>query len=291
MATAEKAHTTGAVMQEDVFGGMLTWYNTVVYERHDPRTSEWFLVSNPWLIFGLMGAYLLLVLKILPKFMENRKPYSLRGTLIGINIFQIVANAWIVYEMIVCGWGRHYKFLCQPVDYTRSYLSMRMARAVYYFFLIKIFDFSDTVLFVLRKKYNQVTFLHVFHHITTLWLAWIVVKYAPGGTGTFAQMMNAVIHVLMYGYYLLAALGPWIQPYLWWKKYLTTMQMVQFVIGWTQNVYGLMTGCDYSRPIVYFYLPILTSHFILFYNFYQKSYVSKDKQKGEDTLKKRNKKD
>lgn len=31
----------------------------------------------------------------------------------------------------------------------------------------------------------------------------------------------------MYAYYLLSALGPQIQKYLWWKKYITTMQMVR----------------------------------------------------------------
>lgn len=30
----------------------------------------------------------------------------------------------------------------------------------------------------------------------------------------------------MYGYYGLAALGPQMQKYLWWKKYLTIIQMV-----------------------------------------------------------------
>ncbi len=38
--------------------------------------------------------------------------------------------------------------------------------------------------------------------------------------------MNAAIHVLMYLYYGLAAFGPKIQKYLWWKKYLTIIQMV-----------------------------------------------------------------
>lgn len=32
----------------------------------------------------------------------------------------------------------------------------------------------------------------------------------------------------MYGYYGLAALGPQMQKYLWWKKYLTIIQMVGY---------------------------------------------------------------
>ncbi|XP_071439657.1 very long chain fatty acid elongase AAEL008004-like [Hetaerina americana] len=287
MAAPVKKETMGAVTEEDILQRIVSAYNEAVYEKEDPRTGEWFLVASPWPIIGLMAAYLLLVVKILPKYMENRKPFSLRGTLVLVNAFQIVANAWIVYEMLASGWAKHYNILCQKVDYSRNPLSVRMATAVYYFFLIKIFDFSDTVFFVLRKKSNQVTFLHLFHHVTTLWLAWIVVKYAPGGTGTFAQMLNAVVHVLMYGYYLLSAMGSWIRPYLWWKKYLTTIQMIQFIVTWSQNFYGLITDCGYSKPIVLTFLPIVLMDFILFYNFYYHSYMAKGKLKGEDDAKKR----
>lgn len=35
----------------------------------------------------------------------------------------------------------------------------------------------------------------------------------------------------MYGYYGLAALGPQMQKYLWWKKYLTIIQMVGLTAG------------------------------------------------------------
>ena len=39
-----------------------------------------------------------------------------------------------------------------------------------------------------------------------------------------AAVINSCIHVLMYGYYFLAALGPRVQRYLWWKRYLTRLQ-------------------------------------------------------------------
>lgn len=41
--------------------------------------------------------------------------------------------------------------------------------------------------------------------------------------------MNALVHVLMYLYYGLASCGPKIQKYLWWKKYLTIIQMVRLL--------------------------------------------------------------
>lgn len=39
-------------------------------------------------------------------------------------------------------------------------------------------------------------------------------------------LVNSFIHVLMYVYYGLAAMGPHMQKYLWWKRYLTIMQIV-----------------------------------------------------------------
>ena len=40
-------------------------------------------------------------------------------------------------------------------------------------------------------------------------------------------MINSFVHVLMYAYYGLSALGPHMQKYLWWKKYLTRIQLVR----------------------------------------------------------------
>lgn len=51
--------------------------------------------------------------------------------------------------------------------------------------------------------------------------------FVPGGMGTFHALLNCVVHVIMYTYYGLSAMGPNYQKYLWWKKYLTTIQLVR----------------------------------------------------------------
>jgi elongation of very long chain fatty acids protein 7 len=33
----------------------------------------------------------------------------------------------------------------------------------------------------------------------------------------------------MYAYYMLSAMGPKYQKYVWWKQHMTTLQMVQFI--------------------------------------------------------------
>lgn len=106
---------------------------------------------------------------------------------------------------------------------------------------------SDSqVFFVLRKKTSQVSTLHVIHHgvmpmsgkisanphrghLLTLVLSstvWFGVKFTPGGHSTFFGLLNTAVHIVMYTYYLFAAMGPQYQKYLWWKKYLTGLQMV-----------------------------------------------------------------
>lgn len=44
--------------------------------------------------------------------------------------------------------------------------------------------------------------------------------------GCFHAMVNAAVHVIMYFYYGLSAAGPRFQKYLWWKKYMTAIQLV-----------------------------------------------------------------
>jgi hypothetical protein len=44
-------------------------------------------------------------------------------------------------------------------------------------------------------------------------------------------LLNSFVHVVMYTYYLIAALGPRFQKYLWWKKYMTWIQLVLSDLG------------------------------------------------------------
>lgn len=47
--------------------------------------------------------------------------------------------------------------------------------------------------------------------------------------GCFHAMVNAMVHVIMYTYYGLSAAGPHFQKYLWWKKYMTAIQLVSLL--------------------------------------------------------------
>ena len=84
----------------------------------------------------------------------------------------------------------------------------------------------------------------------------------------------------MYGYYGLSACGPSIQKYLWWKKYLTQVQLIQFMIIMTHAVVNIFQK-DCAYPKGYSIAFVLYGIFItsLFMNFYKKSYTKTEGKK------------
>lgn len=69
-------------------------------------------------------------------------------------------------------------------------------------------------------------------------IAWGAAKYYPGGHGSFIGLVNSFVHIIMYTYYMLTAMGPEYAKYLWWKKYITTLQLVSnfFCISYVYNL-------------------------------------------------------
>lgn len=88
-------------------------------------------------------------------------------------------------------------------------------------------------------------------------------------------MVNSFIHVLMYSYYGLAALGPAVTKYLWWKKYLTILQLIQFTAALVLGVNGIRSGCDFPLWMQYALVIYMMSFIVLFGNFYAKAYIAK----------------
>lgn len=91
--------------------------------------------------------------------------------------------------------------------------------------------------------------------------------------------VNTFVHIVMYSYYFLTAFGPRIQPYLWWKKYLTTLQMVQFVLVMIHAFQLLFIDCNYPKAFVWWIGMHAFMFYFLFRDFYIQTYK---KQKSKD---------
>ncbi|CAH2991927.1 unnamed protein product [Chilo suppressalis] len=255
-------------------------YRSFMQKNSDPRTEKWLLMSSPGPLLTILATYLYFCTSVGPRYMRDRKPYQLKNTIIAYNISQIVLSIFLVYEGLVSGWWNDYEFSCQPVDYSDNPKAIRMASAVWWYFMAKIIELLDTVFFVLRKKNRQISFLHLYHHFMMPICAWIGVKFLPGGHGTLLGVINSFIHIIMYTYYLISGLGPQYQKFLWWKRHLTTLQLVQFFIILYHNVQVMFGSCKYPKGIN-FLLAFNAGLFIyMFGKFYIRNYL-KSKNSGD----------
>jgi len=129
---------------------------------------------------------------------------------------------------------------------------------------------------VTRKKNEQISFLHCYHHILLIWAWFLVCKVEAGADCYFGAVVNSFIHVIMYGYYTLALLNipcPW-------KRWITNCQMVQFVICFTHAAYSYYVN-HLPRILPAFQMFVMTNMLVLFGNFYVKSYLSKKPKKKD----------
>lgn len=115
---------------------------------------------------------------------------------------------------------------CSPVDYSNDEFALFVLNLVWLYFVTKLIDLLDTVFFVLRKKSRQISFLHVYHHVMMCLVGLVGTRYIGGGHSIFVGVLNSFVHVCMYTYYLLAAYDSSYQNNIWWKKYITVLQIV-----------------------------------------------------------------
>ncbi|XP_055597861.1 elongation of very long chain fatty acids protein AAEL008004 [Uranotaenia lowii] len=252
-----------------------SYWDYLFTELADPRTNHWPLIASPVPGLTIIASYLYFVLNFGPKYMANRKPFQMQRTLVVYNFAQVLISVYLFVEGLDGAWLRHYSWRCQPVDWSDTPPAIRVAQGCYLYFLAKLTELLDTVFFTLRKKDNQISFLHLYHHTVMPMISWGATKYYPGGHGTFIGVINSFVHIVMYTYYMMAAMGPQFHKYLWWKKYITDLQMVQFGMAFMHSAQLLWTDCGYPRWSVCFTLPNAIFFYMLFNDFYKKTYVSK----------------
>ncbi|TRY96958.1 hypothetical protein DNTS_033568 [Danionella cerebrum] len=146
-----------------------------------------------------------------------------------------------------------------------------MMNVLWWYYFSKLIEFMDTFFFILRKNNHQITVLHVYHHASMLNIWWFVLNWVPCGHSYFGATFNSFIHVLMYSYYGLSAV-PALRPFLWWKKYITQGQLVQFVLTMFQTLCAVVWPCGFPMGWLYFQTSYMVTLILLFSNFYVQTY-------------------
>jgi len=191
--------------------------------------------------------------------------YNILLTVLSVIMFQGVVYHVIKYSMKGVPL---FNLFC---DSERKYNKGPLCYWTWIFHITNYYELLDA-LFLLVKKKNP-NFLHVYHHASTLLITWLVLT---SGT-TFqwiAVMLNSFVHIFMYYYYVTVTLG----YTLWWKKYLTSLQIYQFLLNmimvllWLFWNWYLPQGCSGHVMVTVAVFGINVSFFILFLNFFAHAY-------------------
>ncbi|KAI9179531.1 Fatty acyl-CoA elongase/Polyunsaturated fatty acid specific elongation enzyme [Blastocladiella emersonii ATCC 22665] len=179
--------------------------------------------------------------------------------------------------------------LCHPAGFTKE-----LAVLYYLNYLTKYYELIDTVFLVLKGK--PLEFLHWYHHSLTMILCYTQLDGTPT-VQWVPILLNLFVHVVMYYYYALSAL----KIRVWWKQYITTLQITQFVLDLAAIYYAAYYATYFHwRPLVptpvadalglpleatkqctgsltaaYFGCALLTSYLLLFIRFFIKTYITK----------------
>jgi len=145
-----------------------------------------------------------------------------------------------------------------------------IARAFGLYRVLKYIELIDTALIILRRKWRQLSFLHVYHHSSILILAEISVNFAPWMSVAPLAALNSFVHIIMYGYWAFRSYFGAESTPLSVKKLITVVQIIQFVLGFTQCSIGYLhyRFCPYAALYAAFFM-------LLFSRFYVRVYCRK----------------
>jgi len=225
---------------------------------------------NPVHMFAVAIGYLILIV-VGKEVMKNRKEMELWSFRLFHNALLTLLSLYLTVEML-----RQAALTSFYGPIFRGEKGLGMAKILYIYYLSKIVEFNDTFIMILRKKFEQVSFLHIYHHTTVLAMWWFNVYYYPGGEAYPSAWLNSFVHVWMYGYYFLSTFGYEV----WWKRYLTQLQISQLSLFVLQGVSLLFTGATEFKFIGLMNGIYAFTLVALFMNFYRKSYGKRPPPKG-----------
>ena len=134
----------------------------------------------------------------------------------------------------------------------------------------KLLDFFDTFFIVIRRKWRQLSFLHVYHHASIVMVSWLFQRTAFDGDIFYTMGANSLIHTIMYGYYLARLLNVPLPKII--KMMVTNMQIFQFLTMLVQAIYLWAYSCPYPQRMNAFYFVYICSMLVLFVDFANTNY-------------------
>lgn len=256
-------------------------------ETSEPKDTIGYLMSSPKPVFCFTLAYLAIVCFIGPKFMQNRQPFKLFTLIRFYNLIMVLLAGYLVYCLEDAVGSVNYFFNCDKTFNLNDESATKIYRISNFLLMVRVSEYLDTIFFTLRKKEQQITFLHVFHHAFVPVYAYWVLRTAPLRFNTFIIILNSFVHVIMYFYYFISTFQGEsksitmivISKLLLFKRYMTQMQIMQFVSLAVYVFWATLQPNQCKVPKVYIFanLFVALGFLGLFLHFYIKEYTKKPK--------------
>merc|ERR1719233_655376 len=274
---------------------LIHWGNPKAMEKRLPAEENWLLHRLDHALL-VLGAYVLFIFfgyicsycgkddgistkGKKPKLTVKQKILKEPCVFPAMAIYNAVQVGLCAYMVVQAAKGkadRGFGIVCNSHELELDDASRGIASVLHVFYLTKVLDFLDTVFMVVRGKWKQVTFLHVYHHTSIFLIYWLILNAGYDGDIYGTVVLNGSIHFIMYFYYLLTTFNVTVPKAV--KMMITNMQLIQFVCMMTQAAVLLFMGCPYPVNITKLCLLYIMSMFLLFLNFKRKAYAEKKKQ-------------
>jgi len=265
MAAVLNAAFFGSRNDLDALGNkILSW--TVDGPVPKTPTAEMPLASFSTAVY-IVIAYLSLVAGGSAAMVRSPKPINTYAARFAYNLVQVMLCSYMTIEALILAYRNYGLNTCNAFNTTNPV----MGNVLWLFYVSKVLDFADTTFIILGKNWRQLSFLHVYHHASIFMMYWMNMNVNYDGDIYLTIVLNGFIHGVMYTYYFVSMHTKDI----WWKKYMTMMQLIQFTGMMSQAVLLLATDCQAPTPrVTKVYLYYILSLFGLFMNFYIRSYMS-----------------
>nr|WDS84446.1 elongation of very long chain fatty acids protein 5 [Apocyclops royi] len=210
------------------------------------------ITSNSFPIFTIY----LIGVKFAFQWKKLSNPLELHKLMFVYNIFLSLVNIYCFYGFL--------KSLQRSDSIYDKKVDPDLSKVYFIYWITKVFELLDTVFMILRHKFRQITTLHVFHHASMVLLSDMGYNRYAWPAFSMPLLLNALVHVFLYLYYGLTAIG--IQPS--WKRLLTELQILQFLIDLVFAGYGLayhnfcVWSLLYGFSMLYFFVKFYISAYL-----------------------------
>jgi len=283
---------TEAAKTLNVYGAQFLTY---VYPEMDYTQSP--NAGLPFMVFHeavlVIAVYLFLVsfgYLIMRSYSANK---NLKPLVALYNLTQVICCGYLVVETIRTAIALDYTPICNTFD--PAVTNNKMPFLLYLFYMTKGLDLFDTLFFVAHKSDRQISFLHVYHHVSIFMVYWVNSNIFYSGDIYYTIIANGFVHFVMYGYYFLTTVNStgketkntvyqFTQAL---RPYITTLQLFQFVTMMSQAGYILYKSC--GSPLIWtkIYFFYILSMFALFMQFFIANYFKPKKGDKSKKLKKK----